>query len=210
MYSSRASQGSREQFGGLGFVGFDEAVAQVIERLAQGRAPRLVPAGLAAGVAAAVGVPAADAVRAAPGGVLDDLDFVGRRVDGEVLAVVGELRQLVGFDVMQRVGERHLALEMMVAVGLAVGGDVHELRPAAVLGEAADQAVGEAFAIGEQPFEGDGAGDGAVVEEEVDAAARRQIADVGARGIDLAAFDVFELGGGDAALVPAPGRAPAR
>ena len=48
---------------------------------------------------------------------------------------------------------------------------LHELLPAAVLGEAAHEAVGETLAIGKQALESDGAGDGAVVEEEVDAAA---------------------------------------
>ena len=200
--------GIEQQLRGLALVGFDQAVAQMIERLAQGRAPGLVPARLAAGVAAAVGVPAAHAVRAAPGGVLEDLDFVGRRIDGEILAVVGEPGELVGLDVMQRVGQRHLALEMMMAVGLAVSGDVHELRPAAVLGEAADQPVGETFAIGEQAFEGDGAGDGSVVEKQVDAAARRQIADVGTGGVDLAALDVLELDGANARVPVAPARGP--
>ena len=47
---------------------------------AERRAPLLVPARAAAGVAAAVAAPALDAVGAAPGGVLDDLHFV-RRAD---------------------------------------------------------------------------------------------------------------------------------
>jgi len=53
----------------------------------------------------------------------------------------------------------------------------------------------------EQSFEGDGAGDGSVVKKEVNAAARRKIADVGARGVDLAAFDILELSGSDSAFV---------
>jgi hypothetical protein len=58
----------------------DQCVAQLVEGLAQGRAPLLVPAGLAA-VAAAVGAPALDAVHAAPGGVLDDLALeLGRKL----------------------------------------------------------------------------------------------------------------------------------
>src|ERR1035438_7356068 len=137
----------------------------MIERLAQRSAPSLVPTRLAAGVAAAVGVPAAHAVGTTPSRVLDDLDFVSGRIDGEIFGVVRELGELVGFDVMQRVRERHLALEMMMAVRLAIGSDVHELRPAAVLGKTADQPVSEAFAIRKQAFEGDGARDGAIVEK---------------------------------------------
>src|SRR5215831_15536808 len=134
----------------------------MIERLAQGLTPRLVPAGLAARVAATVGVPAADAVGAAPGGVLDDLHLVRGRVYGEVLAVVGELGEFVGLDVMQSVGERHLSLVVVVAVGFAVGGDVHELFPPPAVRESADEALGEAFAVGKQAFKGDGARNGAV------------------------------------------------
>ena len=89
----------------------------------------------------------------------------------------------------------------MMAVGLAIGGDVHELRPAAVLGESADQAAGKTFAVGKQAFESDGAGDGAIVEKQIDAATRRKIADVGTRGIDLAALHVLELDGADAPLL---------
>ena len=47
-------------------------VAEIVEGFAQGAAPLLVPAGLAA-VAAAVGAPAFDAMGAAPGGVFGDL-----------------------------------------------------------------------------------------------------------------------------------------
>ncbi len=65
-------------------------VAEVVEGFAQGAAPLLVPAGLAA-VAAAVGAPAFDAVGAAPGGVFDDLGLPLRRELCEELAVVGEL-----------------------------------------------------------------------------------------------------------------------
>src|ERR1039457_2013568 len=98
----------------------------MIERLAQRSAPGLVPARLATRVTVAVGVPAANAVGTTPSRVLDDLDFVSGRIDGEVFGVIRELGQLVGFDVMQRIGERHLALEMMMAVRLAIGRNVHE------------------------------------------------------------------------------------
>ena len=61
----------------------------------------------------------------------------------QILAVVRELRELVRFDVMQRVGERHLAVAMMVAVALAVGGDVDQLRPVAAVRIRVQQAVRE-------------------------------------------------------------------
>ncbi len=60
--------------------------------------------------------------------------------------------------------------------------------------------LGEALAVGEQAFKRHGARDGSVVEEEVDAAARGKIAHVRASGVNLAAFDILEAGGGNAAL----------
>ena len=56
----------------------NERVAQLVESLAQRRAPGLVPARLAA-VAAAVRAPALDAMRAAPRGVFDDFALELRR-----------------------------------------------------------------------------------------------------------------------------------
>ena len=53
---------------GDGFGERSGAVAEEVESFAEGSAPALVPAGLAA-VAAAVGAPALDAVGAGPGGV---------------------------------------------------------------------------------------------------------------------------------------------
>ena len=90
---------------------------------------------------------------------------------------------------------------MMMAVGLAIGGDMHQLRPAAIVGKSAEQPVGKRLAIAQQPFEGHRARDGAVVEKQVDAAPRRQIANVGTRRVDLAAFHILELRGSDAPLV---------
>ena len=53
---------------------------------------------------------------------------MGRRVLLQELAVVGQPGQLLGCERVERVGERHVAVPVVVAVGLAVGRDVHELR----------------------------------------------------------------------------------
>src|SRR3954465_3421390 len=47
------------------------------------------------------------------------------------------------------------------------------------------------LAVGEQSLEGDGTGNGSVVEEERDGAARRKFAGIRSRGIDLRTFDVL-------------------
>ncbi len=72
----------------------NDGVAQLVEGLAQGCAPELVPA-CAAAVAAAIGAPALHAVGAAPGGIVHNLALVFRRELGEEAAVIGEFDGLV-------------------------------------------------------------------------------------------------------------------
>src|SRR6185295_3279068 len=159
------------------------AVAQPVEGVAQRLAPALVPALLAARVAAAVGGPAADAVRAAPGGVLLDLDLVVRRETLQELRVIGELGGIAGGQPEQRVGERHVTVAMMVAVGLAVGRDVDQAR-AVVAGKSAEQPLDELLAVVEELLVGHRLGDRAVVEEQRDLAAGGEVHEVGPRRID--------------------------
>ena len=85
---------------------------------------------------------------------------------GQILAIIGDARELVAFDVIQRVGERHVAVRMVMAVGFAIGGDVHELGPGTAVVEAAEQAMGKTLTIQQQLLEGDRARDGAIVEEQ--------------------------------------------
>ena len=137
----------------------DALVAQPVERVAQRRAPLLIPSRAAAGAAAAVALPAPEAVVAAPRGALGDLHFVRRRRGGEKLAVVRDARQLLLVDVVERVRQGHVAVAMMVAIRLAVGGDVDELRMIAPFAECAEEAMREVLAAREQALEGDGARD---------------------------------------------------
>ena len=111
----------------------------------------------------------------------------------QIFAVVGEAGEVVGFDVVQGVGQCHVAVAVMVAVGLAVGGDVHQLGPVAVLGKCSGQTVGEILPTIQQALEGDGPGNRAVIEEEVDGPAGRQAKQIGHGRIDAAAADVVPL-----------------
>src|SRR6185369_15335014 len=61
-------------------------IAKPIERVAQWPAPFLVPSGPAR-VAAAIGAPALHPVNAAPGSILENPRFPGRRTLGQKLAV---------------------------------------------------------------------------------------------------------------------------
>ena len=97
MYPSRAAQTSWKSFAPSCSVSGSNGVAQLIEGLAQGRSPLLVPTRLAA-VAAAVGAPALNAVRAAPRGVVDDFALALGRKLFEEAGVVGQLDGLVLFE----------------------------------------------------------------------------------------------------------------
>ena len=114
---------------------------------------------------------------AAPGGVLRDLDLHLRRVALQELAVVGESDRVVFFHLAKGIGEGHVAVAVVVAVGLAVGRDVDQLRPRGppglgiLGGEGAEEPADQGLAAREEPIESDGARDGAVVEEEVEGAA---------------------------------------
>ena len=67
---------------------------------------------------------------------------------------------------MQRVGQRHFAVAVVVAVGFAVGGDVDQLRLAVVVREGGQQAVGELLAVVQQAVRRRRLRDRAVVEEQ--------------------------------------------
>src|SRR5262245_54082950 len=91
-------------------------LAQPVERVAQRAPPLLVPAGLAAAVAAAVILPARHTVRAAPARILEELALPRRRHLGAELAVVGEPRAVPALlDLRERPRERHVAVAMMMA-----------------------------------------------------------------------------------------------
>jgi hypothetical protein len=90
------------------------------------------------------------------------------------------------FEQAQRIGQRHLAVLVVMAVGLAIGGHMHQLWLVVPVFEAGLEARGECLAGVEQPFKGDGARDWAVVEEDGDRCARRKAHKIGTRGIDVA------------------------
>src|SRR5512146_2982489 len=109
---------------------------------------------------------------------------MGGRVLGQVLAVSSDVRQAARLDVFQRIGQRHIAMGVMMAIGFAVGGNVHELWPAARVGETAYKTLGEVFAVGEQVFKGYGLRNRPVIKEQVDIAAGGQLDRVSAGGVN--------------------------
>jgi hypothetical protein len=128
-------------------------------------------------------------VGAAPGGVLGDLGLPLWGKHFEEFGVVGELGGTAVLDPVHGVGEGHFAVFMVVAVAFAVGGDVGELGGLGIAGgggmEAGEKTLAEVFAAVEQAFEGNGAGVGAIVEEDGDAAAFVEAHQVGMSGVDV-------------------------
>ena len=95
--------GVMQELGGGVFVRLGGGIAQKVERVAKRRAPLLIPTGAASGVATAIRAPALDPVYAAPRGVLAQFDLPARRIEVEELSINGELREILSFDVFQRV-----------------------------------------------------------------------------------------------------------
>ena len=71
--------------------------------------------------------------------------------------MVGQAGMAVPLNPMHGIGERHLAVAVVVTVGFAVGGDVRELRLGVVLAEAVEQPSREALAGVQQTLKRDGA-----------------------------------------------------
>jgi hypothetical protein len=99
--------------------------------------------------------------------------------------VVGEPRAVPALlDLAQCPCQRHVAVAVVVAVGLAVGRDVAQRRPAVLDEAAVDHPRDDLVTVGEQALERDRLRRGAVVEEQIDRVARRQGAAIGAAGLD--------------------------
>ena len=177
-------------------------VAEPIERIAQWRAPFLVPPIASSGIAAAVLAPACDAVRATPGTVLDDLRFMLRWMFLQVLAVVRELGDSLFFDVLERISKGHVSVCVMMSVTFAIGGDMHQLWPVAGVGKASGQAMRELLAAVEQLLECHCLRNGCVVEKYGDAAPVAQAHDVRTTGIDLRSTRITVGAGANPAETP--------
>src|ERR1700742_3984458 len=108
-------------------------------------------------------------MRAAPRGVLYNLCLMRRRKLLQKLGVVRQAHIDTLLDELQRIGKRHLAMPVMAAVSLAIGGNMHDLRRF-IRGETADQPSSKVVAAVQDAFEGDGTRACAVVEKHSDLA----------------------------------------
>ncbi len=104
----------------------------------------------------------------APGRVFEDLHLALRRVRLQKVTVVGKGNFGGRRDQVERICERHVAMRMMVAVGLSIGCNMHQLFPLAVVGEPRHQSTRQGFSPGQQLLESDCLRCRAVVKEQVD------------------------------------------
>ncbi len=81
------------------------------------------------------------------------------------LSVVREPHIGVGCDPFQRIGQRHIAMAMMMSVAFAVGCDVNELPRLAILTVRVQQSLCQASTIVQQPFKGHSARNRPIVEK---------------------------------------------
>src|SRR5881296_1024900 len=105
---------------------------------------------MAAGVASTVAVPPLDAMRAAPCAAFPDFHLDRGAMTLEILAVVGHHSRIVGLDLMERIGQCHIALVVVMTVCFAIRGDVNKLRPRACVRECGCEAPRKVLAFLEQ------------------------------------------------------------
>ena len=99
-----------------------------LECFAQRRPPALLALSFGRHPAPAIGSPPLDAVDAAPGARGHELDLLARRVAEEERGRVLEHDLLPELEVGQHGGKGSLSAPVVVAVGLAIGGDGEEMR----------------------------------------------------------------------------------
>src|SRR5688572_11850270 len=133
-----------------------------------------------------------------PRRILVNLHFILGWKQLEVLTVVRELGQSLRLDVIQRVGEGHVAMTVVMAVRLAIGGDMAELR-SGLVAENAEQTLREDFTVFEQAFESDAARNGGLVKEDRYTLAGWQALHIRASRVDLGFVDGLPFGRADSA-----------
>ncbi len=90
---------------------------------------------------------------------------MGGRVPLQVVAVVRDVSQVVRLNVVEHIGEGHLPVAVMVAVGFPVRGNVDELGPTMGVGESPQEALRQIFTLHKQILKSHRARDRTVVEE---------------------------------------------
>src|ERR1700722_2354077 len=82
---------------------------------------------------------------------------------------------------------------VMMPIALAVRRDVNQLRSLSRLRKSAEQSLGEALAVIQQPLKGHSLRDRPIIKKQVDLLLRRQDGDIGVTGINLPSAHVLPL-----------------
>ena len=127
---------------------------------------------------------------AAPGGLLMNLYFVGRRMVFQVFAIIRHPSEFFGFDVLQRVSQSHFAVAMMMSIGFTIGCDVNELVVIAPVGKRAHEPSCQFFTTLQQSFKCDRSRNWRVIKEHHNAFAGAQADEIGASRIDAATIHI--------------------
>src|SRR5580765_7490107 len=111
---------------------FQVLIAEKVECVSQGPAPLLIPAGSATSLAATVSYPTPDAVNTAPRRSFTvwpavDLNFEVRRMFVEIFPVVRDCESAHWRFLRERVRQTKSAKLEVMAVGLAVSGEIDHL-----------------------------------------------------------------------------------
>ena len=134
-------------------IDWREGVAEPIQSLAQRRAPGLLPVARPTRTTSTVAAPALDSVGATPGRVWDDLHLVRGGMLLQVRPIVGEACQVVRLNIIQRIGQGHLAKAVVMSIRFSIGRDMHELRSGMLGAKRADEPVSKVLAVGQEALE---------------------------------------------------------
>ncbi len=91
----------------------------------------------------------------APGGVFNDFNFVCGWILFQIFAVIGDLCQIIGLNIVKGESQRHIPEAVMVTIGLSISGNVDELSTSAFFREGVDKPMSKVITAVEQVFKGD-------------------------------------------------------
>ena len=86
----------------------------------------------------------------------------------EIFPIVGQTRHLLRLHILKGIGQSHVAVALVMPVGLTISGDMNQLGPRTALGEPADQSPGKDLSIGEEVLKGHRPGNRPIIKKQVD------------------------------------------
>src|ERR1044071_3861655 len=144
-----------------------QPVPKPIQSFSKRSAPSLIPPGLCSRVASTIGFPSLDSVKTAPRRVLMDLNFFSGGKLFQKFPVVCDLGELSRFDRVERIGQGHLTIAVLMPEGFSIRCYVDKLRVSSIGREGTYQTVGKIFTARQKFFKGHSPCDRGVIEKYV-------------------------------------------